>query len=82
MLVRPKHPSKEIEEAIRYAELNGWRYQPTGNSAHAWGRLLCPLASREGHAMSIWSTPKSTENHARQIKHNVDVCEHQGETNE
>jgi len=52
-MVRPKHPNKEIEQAIRYAELKGWRYQSLGHSAHAWGRLLCPLASREGHAMSI-----------------------------
>ena len=44
--------------------------------------MLCPLASREGHAMSIWSTPKSVENHAKQIKRNVDACEHQGDQDE
>lgn len=80
--MRPKHPNKEIELAIRYAESKGWRYQPSGNSAHAWGRLLCPLAAREGHAMSVWSTPKSNEDHAKQIKRQVDACEHQGEENE
>ena len=47
-LVRPKHPNKDIERAIQYAESKNWRYASTGNSAHAWGRLLCPLASREG----------------------------------
>lgn len=81
-MVRPKHPNKDIELAIKYAESKGWRYQPSGNSAHAWGRLLCPLASREGHAMSVWSTPRSNEDHAKQIKHKVDACEHQGEENE
>ncbi|MCW8409598.1 hypothetical protein OQJ13_11515 [Legionella sp. PATHC035] len=81
-MVRPKHPNKDIELAIKYAERKGWRYQSSGNSAHAWGRLLCPLASREGHSMSIWSTPKVPENHAKQIKRNVDACEHQGEENE
>lgn len=80
--MRPKHPNKEIELAIKYAESKGWRYQPSGNSAHAWGRLLCPLAAREGHAMSVWSTPKSNEDHAKQIKRKVDACEHQGEENE
>lgn len=80
--VRPKHPNKEIELAIKYAESKGWRYFSSGSSAHAWGRLLCPLATTEGHAMSIWSTPKSPENHARQIRRNVDVCEHQGDKNE
>lgn len=81
-MVRPKHPNKEIELAIKYAESKGWRYQPSGNSAHAWGRLLCPLAAREGHAMSVWSIPKSNEDHAKQIKRKVDACEHQGEENE
>ena len=81
-MVRPKHPNKEIERAIKYAESKGWRYYPSGQSAHAWGRLLCLLESREGHAMSVWSTPRSTENHARQIKQKVDACEHQGDTNE
>ena len=80
--VRSKHPNKDIELALKYAEAKGWRYQPTGNSAHAWGKILCPLASREGHSMSIWSTPKSAENHAKQIKRNVDACEHLGEQNE
>lgn len=81
-MVRPRHPNKEIEQAIKYAESKGWRYYSSGHSAHAWGRLLCPLADREGHSMSIWSTPKSTENHARQIRRNVDACEHQGDENE
>lgn len=75
--VRPKHPNKEIEQAICYAESEGWRYQASGKSAHAWGKLLCPLASREGHSMSVWSTPRNTENHAKQIKRNVDACDHQ-----
>lgn len=80
--MRPKHPNKEIDHAIHYAESKGWRYQATGNSAHAWGRMLCPLATREGHAMSIWSTPKNMQNHAKQIKRNVDACEHSGGQNE
>tara|TARA_R110002126_G_scaffold123850_1_gene265730 strand:- start:3183 stop:3428 length:246 start_codon:yes stop_codon:yes gene_type:complete len=81
-MVRPKHPNKTIEQAIKYAESKGWRYQPSGQSAHAWGRLLCSFKDREGHAMSVWSTPKSPENHARQIKRNVDACEHQGDESE
>ena len=50
---RSKHPNKEIERAVKYAESKGWRYQQSGNSAHAWGRLLCPFTAREGHAMSV-----------------------------
>ena len=81
-MVRPKHPNKEIEQAIKYAELKRWRYVPSGNSAHSWGRLLCPLSNRQGHSMSIWSTPRTPENHAQQIKRTVDACEHQGDENE
>lgn len=54
---RPKHPNKNIEEAIQYAESHRWRYKESGHSAHAWGRLLCSLEAREGCSMSIWSTP-------------------------
>ncbi len=73
---RSKHPNKEIEEAIAYAEEHGWVYKGSGKSAHAWGKLLCPLHAREGHKMSIWSTPRNTFNHAQQIKHFVDKCQH------
>jgi len=77
MIKRPKHPNKEIEKAILYAEKNHWIYKESGNSAHAWGRLLCPLHQRDGHQMSIWSTPKSATNHAKQIKKLVDKCQHE-----
>lgn len=76
MAKRPKHPNKEIEEAILYAENNGWKYKDSGKSAHAWGRLLCPLHAREGHQMSVWSTPRSAFIHAQQIKRLVDKCQH------
>ena len=76
MTKRPKHPNKEIEAAILYAEKNGWVYKTSGKSAHAWGRLLCPLHTREGHQMSIWSTPRNPYNHARQIERWVYQCQH------
>lgn len=82
MTKRKKHPNKEIEESIRYAETNGWRYRETGGSAHAWGRLMCPLNNREGCIMSIWSTPRCSENHAKQIYRNVKSCPHKMEENE
>lgn len=76
MTKRPKHPNKEIEKAIVYAEQNRWIYRDSGRSAHAWGKLLCPLHTREGHTMLIWSTPRNTFNHAQQIKKLVDKCQH------
>ncbi len=74
---RKKHPKKVIEEAIRYAETQGWQYKNTGNSAHAWGRLLCPFKKREGCSMSIWSTPRDTQAHASQIRKRVNACPHE-----
>jgi hypothetical protein len=78
---RKKHPDKNIEASVVYAEERGWIYKESGNSSHAWGRLLCPLHTREGHQMSIWTTPRNTYNHAEQIKKLVDRCAHREEKN-
>lgn len=75
-MARKQHPNKEIEAAICFAEAEGWRYKKAGSSAHAWGRIICALNSRDGCAMSIWSTPKSTHNHAKQIMRRVKRCSH------
>ena len=80
--MRPKHHNKSIEQAIKKAELKGWRYQKAGNSSHAWGRLLCPLESRDGCKISIWSTPRNQEDYAKQIMRSINACDHQGEQND
>ena len=77
MAIRKKHPDKDIEQAICYAEKCGWRYKAVGNSAHAWGRLLCPLHEREGCSMSVWSTPRCGSTHAKQIIRKIEACEHE-----
>ncbi len=76
MPTRKRHPKKDIEAAIEYAEHHGWRFQKVGNSAHAWGRLLCPLHERGGCSMSVYSTPRNALVHARQIRRRVDMCPH------
>lgn len=73
---RPRHPNKNIEKAVQYAEKRSWRYKKSGGSAHAWGRLLCSFQHREGCSMSIWSTPRDSDIHAKQIRHRVDACPH------
>ena len=73
---RPRHPDKHIELAVQYAESLGWRVEISGG--HAWGRILCPLASRDGCIISVWSTPKVPENHARHVRREVDACPHCG----
>jgi hypothetical protein len=73
-MARPRHPKKEIEAVVKYAESLGWRWQKATN--HAWGRLLCIEASRDGCAISVNSTPKNAQNHAKKIKKSVDDCPH------
>lgn len=74
--MRTRHPNKEIEAAIQYAEQHGWRYKAAGNSSHTWGRLLCKHAQVGGCMMSIWTTPRDNDIHARQIRRKVDSCPH------
>jgi len=73
-MARPSHPNKHIEAAVAYAELNGWRVTISGG--HAWAKLYCAFADREGCIISVWSTPRNAENHARAIIRAVDRCPH------
>lgn len=54
---RKRHPIKEIEHALIYAEKYGWRIEMGGS--HTWGRMFCPnndLECRCGEfcISSIW----------------------------
>lgn len=77
IMSRKKHPNKHIEAALKHAEDNGWMIDDSGG--HCWGKMLCPInaACRGGHwcMISIWSTPKNPQNHAKQLKSVVDKCE-------
>lgn len=75
---RPRHADQAIERALQYAEGLGWRVKLT-KKGHAWGRLYCPFSSRSGCIVSIWSTPRSADNHARHIRNRVDACPHRSE---
>lgn len=76
-MTRARHPKKEVEEALRHAEANGWRV--TVGGSHAWGKMYCPYNDAECRCgefciASIWSTPKNPSTHARQLKRVVDNC--------
>ena len=76
-MARKKHPRKEIEQALIHAEEQGWSVSPGGG--HAWGKMYCPYKDQDCRCgefciASIWSTPKSPENHAKQIRRIVDNC--------
>lgn len=69
---RARHADKHIDEAVDYAVGKRWvLYMSNG---HAWGHLLCPNADRGGCRISVWSTPKGAENHAKNIRKLVDKC--------
>ena len=44
-MARRAHPKKEVEQALQYAEANGWRIEMA--AGHAWGRLYCPYNDSE-----------------------------------
>lgn len=82
-----KHPKKEIQSAIEYAESKGWRIKVSGGNGHSWGQMYCPFNSDDCRCgefciASIWSTPRSPGNHAKQIRRVVDKCTGKSEEQE
>ena len=76
-MTRSRHPNKEIEKALQFAAGKGWRIKESiGGSAHAWGRMYCPLKTRDGCIVSVWCTPRVPENHAKQLLQAVNRCSH------
>lgn len=70
------HPNKHIRAAVDYALSKGWRLVKSGARAHAWGRLYCPAGVRGGCTITVYSTPRVPEHHARYIRRRVDDCPH------
>lgn len=78
-LARKRHPSKEIEQAVSYAERQGWVVRE--GRGHCWGILRCPWNDADCRCgefclTSVWSTPRVPENEARKIRRVVDGCRH------
>jgi hypothetical protein len=71
----PKHPNKEIEAALKYARNKGWTVIKS-ERGHCWGLIRCPHG-RGGCQKSVWSTPRSPQDHAKDIRRFVDKCPHQ-----
>jgi hypothetical protein len=74
---RPKHSKKEIEEALKHAESQGWTIKPSGG--HCWGKIYCPYNNDECRCgefciTSVWCTPKNAGNHAAQLYRVVNNC--------
>ncbi|EPI2105625.1 hypothetical protein ACS5F0_001374 [Providencia rettgeri] len=71
-----KHPNKHVQAAIEYAIENGWVRVTAGNSSHTFCKLRCgnAVGEHKTHMMSVWSTPKVMEVHAKQIIRKVNHC--------
>ena len=74
---RKSHPKKDVEAALRYAESKGWRIEVGGG--HAWGKMYCPHKDKQCRCgefciTSIWSTPRNSANHSKQLRRVVDNC--------
>lgn len=67
--MRPRHPKKDIEKALATVEESGWTI--TLRSGHAWGVMKCAGGCCQ---VSIWSTPKSEGNHAKQLLRELKKC--------
>lgn len=76
-MARPRHPHKEIEAAVSYAESQDWSWIKV--KGHAWGKLQCAYNDREGCTLFVWSTPRVPENHARQLRRDINRCPHKEE---
>lgn len=74
-MARDKHPKKELEAAVEYAEQKGWTVHP--GKRHAKFKLLCPRHDREGCKVSVWSTPSDVDDHAKDVRRAIDRCPHQ-----
>jgi len=61
--VHPKHPKKEINAALDHADSLELKVERTV-AGHKWGRIVCTC----GAWTSVWSTPRSPENHGRQLR--------------
>jgi len=74
---RPRHPNKEIEKALAYAESQGWHVVLL--NGHAWGKIQCPWNDDDCRCgtfcqASVWSTPRVPEHVAHHIHRVVDGC--------
>ena len=69
---RGRHPKKDVEEALRGAEVEGWTVERTA-AGHRWGVARCGW----GCSVSIWSTPRNPGNHAKALARAVKRCPHQ-----
>ena len=68
--MRRRHPKKDVEKALQYAEQRGWQVVLGG--AHHWGVIRCGFGCEE----PVWSIPANPGNHAKKLVRKVTKCRH------
>jgi hypothetical protein len=72
-MTRWSHPKKQIRDALDGADAAGFDVEDTSGHGHGWGYVMCTLDKQR---MSVWSTPKNADNHAKQIRHFISRHSH------
>ncbi|GMR08731.1 MAG: hypothetical protein BMS9Abin26_1738 [Gammaproteobacteria bacterium] len=83
--MKDKHPDKDIWKAVQFAIDAGWAVKP--GKGHCWGILICSHNDKECRCgefcrMSVWRTPRSAGNHAKNILVKVNGCIHMSDEDE
>jgi hypothetical protein len=76
--MRKRHPKSEVEQALQYAEENGFEVID-GGRGHSWGKVMCPSRDPSdwcARPIYVWSTPQNPGTHAKRIRQAVARCPH------
>lgn len=78
MPTRQRHPKKEVETTLRWAEALGLQVE-VRNHGHTWGRLLFAQGTPDEASWWIRSTPRVPGDHAAQLRRAVERAQRQAE---
>lgn len=70
------HPNKHIRTAVRSALDAGRLLVKSSARAHVRGILQCPHGGRNGCRRAVYSTSRSPEDHAKDLRRAIARCPH------
>lgn len=79
-MARDRHPRKELEAVVEYAEEQGWEIRL--GKRHAKFKLYCKHHDRDGCKVPVWGTPVDVNDHAKDVRRAIDRCPHRNEGGE
>jgi hypothetical protein len=72
-VARPSHPNKEIEAAVLTLRSKGGHGSRSRDTRGE--NCFVPIMT----AKDVWSTPRNPQNHAKQLRREIDRCPHKHE---